>query len=29
MGSFETPPEWSFVEIFDDVVANELPKLSR
>jgi len=29
MGSFETPPEWSFVEIFDNVIANELPELSR
>ena len=29
MGSFETPPEWSFVQILDDVVANEFPELSR
>jgi hypothetical protein len=29
MGSFETPPERSFVQILDDVIADELPKLAR
>jgi hypothetical protein len=29
MGSFETAPQWSFVQILDDVIAHELPKLAR
>ena len=29
MGSFETAGQRSFVQIFDDVVANELPELAR
>lgn len=29
MGSFETASQRSFVEILNDVVANELPKLAR
>ena len=29
MGSFETASQRSFVEILDDVIANELPKLAR
>ena len=29
MGSFETAPQWSLVEVFDDVIAHELPKLAR
>lgn len=28
-GSFETACQWSFVQILDDIVANELPKLTR
>ena len=29
MGSFETASQRSFVEIFDNVIAHELPKLAR
>jgi hypothetical protein len=29
MGSFETAPQRSLVEVFDDVIAHELPKLAR
>ena len=29
MGSFETARQRSFVQIFDDVIAHELPKLAR
>ena len=29
MGSFETARQRSFVQILDDIVANELPKLAR
>jgi hypothetical protein len=29
MRSFETAPQRSLVEIFDDVIAYELPKLAR
>ena len=29
MGSFEASAEWSFVQILDDIIANELPKLAR
>lgn len=29
MGSFETASQRSFVQILDDVVANELPELAR
>ena len=29
MGSFETASQRSFVQILDDVIAHELPKLAR
>ena len=29
MGSFETASQRSFVQIFDNVLTNELPKLAR
>ena len=29
MRAFETSPQRSLVEVFDDVIAHELPKLAR